>query len=717
VASGNHDPQCSITICGDDTCGPSFTLTTSYNQYSFVYQSPTDESGAVATFQFECLQSGYVALDDVSVTSDSSSSSPGQSVSTKTTTVYRTEVVVQSQTYIQIETTTFVNGSEVVLTYVTLSPSTVVVTLQQPVVTITPDPITQVSTLDAQTSMVISDFEVTSTVYTTLPQETTYFTTDPLTEQVTITLPRGTITSTISVTPLPLTETVTISATLSAETQTAIQSLTLPAVTQTIEVDDYLPHITETLTATQTLIDIVAGPTITQTYSPPFILKIVGGFYDGIYVDATPWPYENTTNVFTVGSVDPEAATIFSIDPDDGALSTASGPYGLTARTSGSSLIVSSSPYTLQMTCADVEGYLSCAGDVFTIFSVQDFGYLETPAFQSIYAQPFVGVQYQIIYLATPAAATTSSVAASTTTTSSSAATSPASVCDTEYTDTSVTPEEYYGISCTVNYGGSSVATLVTSTLIECMQHCSSSEPCVAVVWVEQGQGSPHCYLKDANAASQLADIPSGLVLYSATQNYGAVPSTTTSSCGTSYEDTHITPAIGYSISCTVNYGGSSVATLVTSTLIECIQHCSSTEPCVAVVWVEPAYCFLKDATAASQLAVTPSGLVLYSATQISAANVCDTAYEDTSVSPPDGYSISCTIDYPAGNIDRIVTSSLIVCIEYCSRIPQCEAAVWVERGQDQQWCYTKDADTVAQPAPFPDTVVAYSATMDPQLQ
>jgi hypothetical protein len=367
-----------------------------------------DKSGAVATFQFECLQSGYVALDDVSVTSDNSSSNPSQSVSTKTTTVYRTEVVVQSQTYTQIETTTFVSGSEVVLTYVTLSPSTVVVTLQQPVVTITPDPITQVSTLDAQTSMVISDFEVTSTVYTTLPQETTYFTTDPLTEQVTITLPRGTITSTISVTPLPLTETVTISATLSAETQTAIQSLTLPAVTQTIEVDDYLPHITETLTATQTLIDIVAGPTITQTYSPPFVLKIVGGFYNGIYVDATPWPYENTTNVFTVGSVDPEAATIFSIDPDDGALSTASGPYGLTARTSGSSLIVSSSPYTLQMTCADVEGYLSCAGDVFTIFSVQDFGYLETPAFQSIYAQPFVGVQYQIIYLATPAAATTS---------------------------------------------------------------------------------------------------------------------------------------------------------------------------------------------------------------------------------------------------------------------------------------------------------------------
>jgi hypothetical protein len=151
VANGSDDPQCSITICGDDTCGPSYALTTSYGQYSFVYRSSIDESDAVATFQLECLGSGYVALDDVSVTSDTSSSSNSQPVSTKTTTVYRTEVVVQSQTYTQIETTTFVSGSAVVLT--TLVPTVVYTTINHPTTEIA-----TVSTIQRSTALATTAF-------------------------------------------------------------------------------------------------------------------------------------------------------------------------------------------------------------------------------------------------------------------------------------------------------------------------------------------------------------------------------------------------------------------------------------------------------------------------------------------------------------------------------------------------------------------------------
>lgn len=151
VANGSDDPQCSITICGNDSCGPSFALTTSYNEYSYVYRSPMDESSAVATFQFQCLQSGYVALDDVSVTSDTSSSSGGKPVSTKTTTVYRTQTVVLSQTYTQIETTTSISGSEVVLT--TLVPTVVYTTINSPTTEIQTVSTTQRSTALATTAV------------------------------------------------------------------------------------------------------------------------------------------------------------------------------------------------------------------------------------------------------------------------------------------------------------------------------------------------------------------------------------------------------------------------------------------------------------------------------------------------------------------------------------------------------------------------------------
>ncbi|THW47873.1 hypothetical protein D6D21_03227 [Aureobasidium pullulans] len=434
VPNGNGDPQCSIVICGDGDCSSSFDLTSSYSEYSFIYQSPVDESSAVATFQLQCLQSGYVALDDVSVTSNNAAPSGNQIVSTTTatTTVFRTETVVQSQTFTQIETTTYISGSEVVLTttvptviymtatvnnpitetrtvstlllstatattaipeyinvtvssvstttttlttilnstvisyqpslviqteyatstalftttqpgvplpastvyqdqstaYVTLQPSTVVVTLEQPVITITPDPITRTSILDAQTSMVVSILNLTETVPLTLPQATAYITPSPVTEFITITLEPNTTTIYISVTPPPLTEKMNVSVTLPAETWTEVQSITLPQGTETIQITQTLPQITATFERTQTLPQITEtleitrnlnmtqyGPTITETLSlaattaslnltsgpvvnlissstasavsspaPSFVIKIVGGPLDGNYL-------------------------------------------------------------------------------------------------------------------------------------------------------------------------------------------------------------------------------------------------------------------------------------------------------------------------------------------------------------------------------------------------------------------------------------------------
>lgn len=151
VANGNDEPQCSITICGDNSCGPSSALTNSYNEYSYIYRSQMDESDAVATFQFKCLQSGYVALDDVSVTSETSSSSSGPPAATKTTTVYRTQTVVQSQTYTRIETTTLVSGSEVILT--TIVPTVVYTTINNPTTEIQTLSATQRTTALATTAM------------------------------------------------------------------------------------------------------------------------------------------------------------------------------------------------------------------------------------------------------------------------------------------------------------------------------------------------------------------------------------------------------------------------------------------------------------------------------------------------------------------------------------------------------------------------------------
>jgi len=69
ASNGGISPDCSITICGDNTCGPSTAITTQYSPYSYQYNAGVSETGAVATFSISCPQSAYVALDNVTVTS------------------------------------------------------------------------------------------------------------------------------------------------------------------------------------------------------------------------------------------------------------------------------------------------------------------------------------------------------------------------------------------------------------------------------------------------------------------------------------------------------------------------------------------------------------------------------------------------------------------------------------------------------------------------
>ena len=92
VTTPADKPYCFLTICGDSDCGYTIPIITNYTRFNYDYQSPIDESNAIATFSVGCSTSAYVALDDVSVTNNAlaamaSSASSASPASTATTTV------------------------------------------------------------------------------------------------------------------------------------------------------------------------------------------------------------------------------------------------------------------------------------------------------------------------------------------------------------------------------------------------------------------------------------------------------------------------------------------------------------------------------------------------------------------------------------------------------------------------------------------------------
>ncbi|KAK4549166.1 hypothetical protein LTR36_007624 [Oleoguttula mirabilis] len=82
--NGASVPDCSLIICGDGNCGAGVPISTTYSQYSYQYTAGFSEAGTVATFSVSCAQSAYVALDNVTVMSNTAGSSSALATTTVT---------------------------------------------------------------------------------------------------------------------------------------------------------------------------------------------------------------------------------------------------------------------------------------------------------------------------------------------------------------------------------------------------------------------------------------------------------------------------------------------------------------------------------------------------------------------------------------------------------------------------------------------------------
>lgn len=118
--SDDVEPQCSLTICAEDSCGNAQPLSTSYSQISYLYAASSTNTNSVATFIAQCSRAAYVALDDISISSTSASPSSAQN-GVSTVFVTRTLTIQQSLSGPEprtttLQVTTVLDGSTVVYT-------------------------------------------------------------------------------------------------------------------------------------------------------------------------------------------------------------------------------------------------------------------------------------------------------------------------------------------------------------------------------------------------------------------------------------------------------------------------------------------------------------------------------------------------------------------------------------------------------------------------
>ncbi|KAI7719918.1 hypothetical protein KC353_g2596 [Hortaea werneckii] len=163
--SDDVDPQCSLTICAEDSCGNAQPLSTSYSQISYQYTASSTNANSIATFVVQCSRAAYVALDDISISSTSASPSSAQN-GVSTVFVTRTLTIQQSQSGPEPRTTTLLvttvlDGSTVV--YTTVAPQESHDSVQAPTTTVvTTVPSGSTSTL----TTTVSEVSTTTTTVT-----------------------------------------------------------------------------------------------------------------------------------------------------------------------------------------------------------------------------------------------------------------------------------------------------------------------------------------------------------------------------------------------------------------------------------------------------------------------------------------------------------------------------------------------------------------------
>ncbi|KAI7364555.1 uracil-DNA glycosylase [Hortaea werneckii] len=269
--SNDAEPQCSLTICAEDSCGSAQPLSTTYAQISYQYLATSTNANSIATFIVQCSRAAYVALDDLSISSSSASTSSAQN-GVSTVYVTRTLTIQQSQPDPELRTTTLqittvLDGSTVV--YTTMVPQGSHEPVQAPTTTV------------VTTVLSGSILTLTTTVPTTLYQTTTlqsggatlglYTTTvsevSTTTTTVTRTLDQN---NSLNNSESYVRETATATTTLISAGLLSQLTLTTTLLLTTTQSGPVFPASTyySTLPASTTTITISQSP-VTETYSLP----------------------------------------------------------------------------------------------------------------------------------------------------------------------------------------------------------------------------------------------------------------------------------------------------------------------------------------------------------------------------------------------------------------------------------------------------------------
>lgn len=242
-----------------------------------------------------------------------------------------------------------------------------------------------------------------------------------------------------------------------------------------------------------------------------------------------------------------------------------------------------------------------------------------------------------------------------------------------------------FTVACATDWPG--VGDLSASqqpTFESCMDDCSTTDQCVAVVYSGTG-----CYKKSsignavANSgvrAAYLTTMPTP-------------PVDTSITCPNSAGKTY-TPVAGgstYSIQCGVDYFGGDLTSQATNTFEDCIAACESNPQCVDVSY-NYGSCYLKSTL--TTLQPNPNVWTAQSNRQPTVPSSADpfacpgaSPYSYTSAGKT--FEVDCATDYFGGDFTSLNTDTMTECIDACAANSECVALSYRGTG-----CYLKSTAT-----------------------
>jgi hypothetical protein len=238
---------------------------------------------------------------------------------------------------------------------------------------------------------------------------------------------------------------------------------------------------------------------------------------------------------------------------------------------------------------------------------------------------------------------------------------------------------QVFTIKCSTDYPGSDLPSSEQDTFEDCVNDCSITDGCIAVVY-----NGASCYKKSEYGAP---GYNGGLMAAINEAADNVLDDLECSAADPNAPSTYTSGGVEFDVRCSTDLTGNDLRSTYQSTFKKCIADCAATTECVAVVYTGSSACYLKSKVGEQTASGNNAAILNGYQDPVEPEPFCPRDNGKVITSGDFQYHIYCDAEYPGGDVGSVQADNFPTCVAACNANYRCVDVSYIAGGKA---CYMK---------------------------